>query len=237
MLLRRQLYIDKRRENMVRSLLLLSYPRDEIDHAKWGAVDFTVKEGQRLLGQMLEDPERFRKGLQPVLDGFVDLWGDALLSKKFVLASTEEDNTWEWGDIPEFDDEYPLPDVLLPAAEQLKFGTLNLFPRVFIPESDEAIDPGILVWPEQTSIVASEAEHQKELLDRRMSLNGNGGGPVGPPPRRSRRHSTVDGGGNIPSSPAIGKMSGNGHSFLGGPSPHGSDVTNGSHGSGGPPDI
>ena len=209
-----------------------------MEQAKWWAVDFTVKEAQGQLGQMLENPEKFRKELEPVLHDFVGLWKNALQSKEFILASTEEDSTWDWADIPEFDDDYPLPDMLPPTAERSKFSTLNLFPRVFIPESEDAIDYGILVWPDQNSIRASEAEYQKEIYDRRNSAISNGGGPVGPPPRRPRRHSTVDGGGSsrngsAPPSPAIGKMPGNGGSFLGGPGLQGSDVTNGSHGSGG----
>ncbi|KAI9760222.1 MAG: hypothetical protein M1840_002584 [Geoglossum simile] len=239
-LLHQQLHIGVRQENMVRSLLLSAYPHDEEGHARWGAVDFTIKEGQSSLGQMLEDPEKLRQGLQPVFDGFAGLWEDALFSKKFVFASTEEDSAWEWGDVPEFDDDFPLPDMPPPAGEPLKFSTLNLFPRVFIPDSDEEIHPGILVWTEQKSIVASEAEYRKELYDRQNGSSGNRGGPAGPPLRRPRRHSTVDGGGSsrggsVRSSSAIGKMPGNRHSFLGGPGPQMSDATGGSRGSGGPP--
>ncbi|KAI9768391.1 MAG: hypothetical protein M1839_004128 [Geoglossum umbratile] len=236
MLLRRQLCVDNQRENMVRSLILTSSPREEIARAGRRAADFTGKEGQRLLGHMLEDPEKFRNDLQPVLQDLANLWDEAIWSRKFILASIEGDSVWEWGDMPEFDDEYPVADMLFPTAELPKFNTLNLFPRVFVPETEEVIDSGILVWAEQNSVRASEAEYRKELHDRRNSVNGNGGGPVGPPPRRARRQSTVDGGGSsrtgsAPSSPAIGKMPGNGGSFLGEPQ-KANGITNGSHGNG-----
>jgi hypothetical protein len=220
LLLTQQQRAGNRRENMLRALLLSTPTSDELDHTDSWAVDYLLKEAGGLLGRMLENPGRFLADLGPVLRSFWELWKDALVSKKLVYASIEADGEWEWGDLPLLDGEVPPPD-----AQPGKFTTLNLFPRVIVPEIEQVISTGTLVWSDQHSIMSSESECQLLALARRSSVSGSGSSAVLPP----RRKKTVDGGSrnaSAPSSPMMPRTGASGNHFLGDAS--------GSHGNGGP---
>ncbi|KAH0566148.1 hypothetical protein GP486_000451 [Trichoglossum hirsutum] len=219
-LLYQQLPSGCKRENMLRALLLSTHTSGDFDHTDTWAVGSLLEEAKPLLTPMLEDPGRLLADLEKVLRGFWSLWKEAQISKKLVHATAEADGPWQCNDLPLLDEEEATPD-----APPINEFTLNVFPCLSVPETEQMIFSGTFVWSEQNSIVASEAEYQRL---RRSSLSGSGASAV-VHPRRRRTVDGTNGNASAPPSPMMPRTPGGsgGNHFLG-------DATSGSRGSGGP---
>jgi len=196
-----QLSVEPCRENMMRALMHSAYTVDEMDAASERAVVATLDEAVSKLGPLLADSDTFRADLGMLLRKFMDAWKLALLSKKLILASAEEDDTSESETMEEFGGTVTPSEIMLGRP---KFGVLCLFPRIHVPELDHVVHKGIVLLPWQEIVLAAEREYwscaARDVKQRNKAARGSNEGAAGGLLIRRERRASVS-----PSRSWIGK--------------------------------
>ena len=187
--LQQQLSVEPCRENMMRALMHSAYTIDEMDAASERALVATLDEAVCKLGPILADGDTFRADLGMLLRKFMDVWKLALLSKKLILASAEEDDTSDSEIMEEFGGTITPSEIMLGRP---KFGVLCLFPRIHVPELDHVVHKGIVLLPWQEIVLAAEREYWScaaRDVKRKKAARGSNEGAAGALLRRERRAS------------------------------------------------
>lgn len=184
---------------MMRALMLSAYTTDEMDAASEGAVVATLDEAVCKLGPILADVDTFQADLGVLLRKFMDAWKLALLSKRLILATAEEDDISDSEIMEEFGGTTMPSEIVLGRP---KFGVLSLFPRIYVPEVDHVVHKGIVLLPWQEIVLAAEREYWNRAAqgaEKNKAMRGSNEGAAGALSRRERRASLS------PSRPWFGK--------------------------------
>jgi len=189
LILAQQLLTGVDRERLTRALLLSMYKTEEVDEAINRTVTDSSKEVVELLSP-IGGTEVFQKDVQVLFREAARVWRDVQHGKKAVEVSMKDDfgDNQDWSFLPDFN---TVEIKEKPGAP--KFGMINLFPRVFIHEGEHLINPGYVLWPEQSTVVAAEQELRECMAarfksgslrrDRRLSTRSDGReGPAGSSP-------------------------------------------------------
>lgn len=190
-------------ELITRALLLSTYEQAEVDAAVKDVATNASHDLQKLLSP-IGGNDSFRKEIEKLFYEAADVWKEVRHSKTVFEASMDDEPHWQWLHLEEF----TIPDIKAqPGARQ--FEKLTLFPRVFIPETNEVVYPGYVLLPNQNTVFAAEEELAAWKVRKASDCARNGsirGGLL----RRARRPSAHSDGRNGASlSPTISKSEGN----------------------------
>lgn len=188
-ILAQQLSVSAERETITRAMLLSAYVPGDIDEVIKRAVHAASEEVLNLLRPISGGDETLRADIETLFYEAVDVWKEAQHSKKMVEASvTDEDfENWPWSHLEEFTS--TVAETKAQPVSQ-RFEMLNLFPRIFIPEDDHIVHVGIVLWPNQSTVIAAEQELRECTAAKRVK-NGRHGSVSG----GSRRLSILNDGG------------------------------------------
>ncbi|MCJ1434813.1 hypothetical protein MMC27_004183 [Xylographa pallens] len=172
-ILAHQLNASAERENITRAMLLSAYPPSDVEEWISRIIQTTSEDVLSLLSPISRDKESLRTEVMTLFGEAVDVWKVAQHSKKLVEASlTDEDfDDWPWSCLEEF------TSGVVPAKEQPvphHIDVLSLFPRVFIPENSVIVHPGVILWPNQNTIMAAEQEVREKSAVRRLRSGRQG---------------------------------------------------------------
>ena len=188
-ILLQQLSVEPCRENMMRALMHSAYTTDEMDTASERAVLDTLDEAVCKLGPILANSDTFRADLGVLLRKFMDAWQLALLSKKLILAITEEDDISDSEKMEEFGGAITPSEIVLGRP---KFGVLSLFPRIYVPELGHVVHKGIVLLPWQEIVLAAEREYwncMAQEAKKNRHVRGSNEDAASASTRRERRAS------------------------------------------------
>ncbi|MCJ1462278.1 hypothetical protein MMC07_000878 [Pseudocyphellaria aurata] len=150
---------NKRRERMMRSLLLSTYSSKDIDEAIKQTVQDTSEDVCQLLSLIGGSAEGFQKDIKSFFSDAASVWKEAQCSNKMVEASTTEDyEDWQWDKLEDFTSAVGETE---PQSTLPRFEALNLLPCIFVPEIQHTVDRGCVLWPSQNTVIAAEQEFTK----------------------------------------------------------------------------
>ena len=161
------------RENITRAMFLSAYSPSNVEEWISRIIQTTSEEVLSLLSPISRGKESLHTEVMTLFCEAVDVWKVAQHSKKLVEASmTDEDfDDWPWSYLEEFTSavvqtkEQPVPQHV---------DMLSLFPRIFIPEDDCIVHSGVILWPNQNTLIAAEQEVREKSAIRRLRSGRQG---------------------------------------------------------------
>lgn len=171
--LAQQLMVNVEKETIMRAMLLSTYAPGDVDTAIKRAVQATFEEVFSLVNPISSGDGTLRMDIETLFHEAVDVWKEAQHNKKMVEASmTDEDfDDWPWDHLDEFTS--AVAQVKAQPVSQ-KFDMLNLFPRIFIPEDNHIVYSGVVLWPNQNTVIAAEQELREYAAAKRSKCGRNG---------------------------------------------------------------
>ena len=190
-------------ELMTRALLLSTYEQEEVDAAIKDVAYNASIDLQKLLSP-IGGNDTFRKDIEKLFCEAAAVWKEVRYSKMVFEPSMDDEPNWQWSHLEEF----TVPDIKVQLGAR-KFDMLTLFPRVFVPETNQIVHPGWVLLLNQNTVFAAEEElaawKAKKVSD--CVRNGNIRGESS---CRARRPSVAyDGRNGAPLSTTVSKSEGN----------------------------
>ena len=190
-------------EVITRALLLSTYEQAEVDAAVKSVAANASHDLQKLLSPFGGN-DAFRKEIEKLFCEAAAVWKEVRHSKTVFEASMDDELHWRWLHLEEF----TIPDIKAQPGPR-QFEKLTLFPRVFVPETNEIVYPGYVLLANQNTVFAAE-EELTAWKARKASECARNGSVRGGILRRPRRPSApYDGRNGALTSPTISKSEGN----------------------------
>lgn len=176
---------DPKKERLTRALLLSTYTPKERKECIENTVYTTSNDVIRFLSHIGGDDEKFRPELEAFFRKSAELWKDAQFSQKMVEASLKDgdyDDEPPWVPLEDFITPLPSADAptatkTAPAPSSWQFDHFTLFPRIYVPETDNVIHLGAIL--PQPTIAAAEQEVLQWKQSRKPKAGREGNGPGG----------------------------------------------------------
>lgn len=181
-ILGKQFETSERKERITRALLLSTYTPSDFDKAIKQVVQETADEVCKLLNLIGGGEDSFHKEIKALFYEAANVWKEAQFSTKMVEASTREDETdWQWETLEDFTS--PVGENQTQSTVE-KVDPLNLFPCVYVPETEHIVNSGCVLWTTQYTVIAAQQEVARcratrpKRGGRRQSSHGDGVRPA-----------------------------------------------------------